>query len=411
MRQVRDTLDGLTEDQARFVLDMGRVVVLHAGPGTGKTFTLARRVAHLLTTRGFAPGEVLPLSFTVAAAESLGRALRSVGQPASAVAPRTLHGVAYGALRRMWDAQGVPGLTPASEEESEAVFRSLFEGPRRRRDVMRLGVEAARAALRRHAAGLPEEDLDDLVVDAYRVRHRDVGKVALDHLPRLAVESWVDLVDLLWTHARHIVVDEAHDVTLMERRFIDLLAHATNSSLSVALDPRQQIYEWRGTTDDAADFHGEVHHLVRTWRFGTELATLANRVAAVAAPDMPRIQGDPDVHTSVSRTVTNREMPLDLIPEVLGGLHAELGDDVVVLTRSNRAADEINSYLGLPVAKTVHQAKGAEHDAVIVLGSPYWPARRVRREDWRILYVALTRARRALHVVTAANRTLERLTN
>jgi DNA helicase-2/ATP-dependent DNA helicase PcrA len=60
----------IAADQSRFI----RVV---AGPGTGKSFALKRRVARLLES-GIAPERILPVTFTKVAAEDLQRELISM---------------------------------------------------------------------------------------------------------------------------------------------------------------------------------------------------------------------------------------------------------------------------------------------------------------------------------------------
>src|SRR3546814_220519 len=51
-----------------------------AGPGTGKSFAMKRRVARLLED-GVAPGAILPVTFTRVAAEDLHRELVGMGVP------------------------------------------------------------------------------------------------------------------------------------------------------------------------------------------------------------------------------------------------------------------------------------------------------------------------------------------
>src|SRR3546814_8795620 len=50
-----------------------------AGPGTGKSFAMKRRVARLLED-GVAPGAILPVTFTRVAAEDLHRELVGMGE-------------------------------------------------------------------------------------------------------------------------------------------------------------------------------------------------------------------------------------------------------------------------------------------------------------------------------------------
>jgi len=60
--------------------DLSQSIRVVAGPGTGKSFGLKRRVARLLET-GIAPGRILPVTFTNVAAEDLQREMLRIGVP------------------------------------------------------------------------------------------------------------------------------------------------------------------------------------------------------------------------------------------------------------------------------------------------------------------------------------------
>lgn len=62
-----------------------------AGPGSGKSFAIKRRVARLLEA-GIPPEQILAITFTRTAAQDLKREISSLGIPgAEAVHSRTLH--------------------------------------------------------------------------------------------------------------------------------------------------------------------------------------------------------------------------------------------------------------------------------------------------------------------------------
>lgn len=71
-----------------------------AGPGTGKTFALMRRVARLLE-QGAQPNRILAVTFTRTAANDLVEKLAALGVPgADLVAAKTLHSLSFGLLSR-----------------------------------------------------------------------------------------------------------------------------------------------------------------------------------------------------------------------------------------------------------------------------------------------------------------------
>src|SRR6202048_1853398 len=84
---------GIASSQTRF----NRVV---AGPGTGKSFALKRRVARLLE-EGADPKRILPVTFTNVAAEDLQREMLQIGVPGcESIRGSTLHALGMKILGR-----------------------------------------------------------------------------------------------------------------------------------------------------------------------------------------------------------------------------------------------------------------------------------------------------------------------
>ena len=58
-------LEGLNDEQMQAATSIDGAVRLIAGAGSGKTFTLTRRVANICETKGIHPSRVLSLTFTI----------------------------------------------------------------------------------------------------------------------------------------------------------------------------------------------------------------------------------------------------------------------------------------------------------------------------------------------------------
>src|SRR5437762_788462 len=80
--------------------DQSRYIRVLAGPGTGKSFALKRRVARLLES-SVPPTRILPVTFTKVAAEDLQRELANMGVPGcEQIRGSTLHSLGMRILSR-----------------------------------------------------------------------------------------------------------------------------------------------------------------------------------------------------------------------------------------------------------------------------------------------------------------------
>jgi DNA helicase-2/ATP-dependent DNA helicase PcrA len=120
-------LDGLNADQSRAVLYGDGPLLVIAGAGSGKTRTLASRVAHLID-RGVPPDRILLLTFTRrASAEMLKRANASIEDRSSgSVWGGTFHSISNRLLRQYGRAVGLDeGFTVIDRTDTESLFGIL----------------------------------------------------------------------------------------------------------------------------------------------------------------------------------------------------------------------------------------------------------------------------------------------
>ena len=86
----------VTCEQKLVIDDLSNNLILFASAGTGKTFTVANRIANILNTTSIAPDKILCLTFTVKASKELSTDVCSiVGDVANGVEVKTIHGFCY----------------------------------------------------------------------------------------------------------------------------------------------------------------------------------------------------------------------------------------------------------------------------------------------------------------------------
>lgn len=273
----------LVEDksQERAASHRGSAFQLQAGPGTGKTRTLQKRVQSLLA-EGVDPGAILVLTFSNRAAGELSERLTAAAPDAAErIWIGTFHAFGLDLIRRYHQDFGLPA-DPALFDRSDAIevleevlptlplvhFRNLWDPTLVLREIVaaisRAKDEMTDAKTYRRLA---EQMLNDASDDKTRVAAQkclevadiyDLYEKALhDHesvdfgdlimRPVLLLESNHKIRDGLQLRHRHILVDEYQDVNRASARLLKALA-GDGKRLWVVGDSRQSIYRFRGAS-------------------------------------------------------------------------------------------------------------------------------------------------------------------
>ncbi|WP_163729015.1 ATP-dependent DNA helicase UvrD2 [Mycolicibacterium psychrotolerans] len=310
----RDRLLGdLDEEQREAVLAPRGPVCVLAGAGTGKTRTITRRIAHLVTAGHVAPGQVLAVTFTQRAAGEMRARLRAlssddVGTSTESVQAQTFHAAARRQLAYFWPR--VVGTTDWQLLDSkfavvaQAANRSgLPTGTDNVRDLAG-EIEWAKASL------ISPEDYPATVAESGRDIPFDAAKVAAVYSGYEALKArgadlmLLDFDDLLLHTAaaiendaavaqefrdryRCFVVDEYQDVTPLQQRVLDAWL-GNRDDLTVVGDANQTIYSFTGASPRyLLDFSrrfpdAAVVRLERDYRSTPQVVSLANRVISAA---------------------------------------------------------------------------------------------------------------------------------
>lgn len=87
-------------EQQAVINELDQNIILFASAGTGKTFTVAKRVCNIIASRRAQAEEILCLTFTIKAANEMKEdIIRFVGDDAKRVTTRTIHSFAYQILK------------------------------------------------------------------------------------------------------------------------------------------------------------------------------------------------------------------------------------------------------------------------------------------------------------------------
>ena len=303
----------LTDEQTLAATHPDRHLLIVAGAGTGKTTTLAARLAHLVDT-GVAPEEILLLTFSRrAAAELVARAEATSGQRVAAACwAGTFHAVANRFLRRYGRAIGIePSFTVLDQGDVAdllALLRDELRPPdaeRRRRTNKDLlaGIWSRCVNTQRPLAEVLDrwypwcrDDLEELrpLFAAYVERKRRDQILDYDDL---LLQWWALLrtpavAPLIGAQIRHVLVDEVQDTNALQGDVLGELA-GLGATLTAVGDDAQAIYAFRAATvrnilDFPQRFAADVVTLTRNHRSTPEVLAAANQVMVDAVERHPK---------------------------------------------------------------------------------------------------------------------------
>lgn len=241
-----DALDPLSPAYGIAASANARVRVI-AGPGTGKSFAMKRRVARLLE-EGVEPASILAVTFTRVAAEDLHRELGGMGVPGcEALNGVTLHSLALRILMRN-HVLGATGRIPRPLNDFElkpleADLADAHGGVRELRKKTK-AFEAAWARLQHDEPGYVQHP-DDLAFErdlyGWLIFHRAmlIGEV----IPQLYSYLHANPLAQERSEFRHILVDEFQDLNRAEQGVIALLSDAAD--VCIVGDDDQSIYSFK----------------------------------------------------------------------------------------------------------------------------------------------------------------------
>jgi DNA helicase-2/ATP-dependent DNA helicase PcrA len=240
-----DGLVGIALNIAQVDISPLRVV---AGPGTGKTFALMRRVARLLQT-GNDPASIFLCSFTRTAAADLAKAIGELMvNGADGVKTSTLHSYCFAVLAK-GDVLGVTQRVPRPLLDLEVRFLcedlkgDQFGGVRECKKRLK-AFNAAWARLQHETPGWCSDPTDkafnQALTDWLRFRRcMLIGEV----VPELLRYLKLNPASPHRNQFQHVLVDEYQDLNKAEQDLLDLIAQ--KASYSVIGDDDQSIYSFK----------------------------------------------------------------------------------------------------------------------------------------------------------------------
>lgn len=303
----------LSESQSRVVSHRGSDLQVIACAGSGKTESISRRIAGLIT-EGVPPAAIVAFTFTEKAAAELkervtARVAEAMGREfLDRLGPLfvgTIHGYCFRMLQENvpeygnWDVLDEHQHSGWLAREKHALDIQSLPGGKGQWDKIALWKSTA------DVIGNELLDLDALpgavgaTARLYQARLRHFRLLTFGNIIQRAIQELEKPTVLakVTSPLRHLLVDEYQDINPAQERLIELLAQP-QVELTVVGDDDQAIYQWRGSdVRNILTFVERRKKLGRTVQTVTlaenrrcrpEIVSAANRLANTIVPRLPK---------------------------------------------------------------------------------------------------------------------------
>ena len=231
-----------------------------AGPGSGKTLTIAKRIEYLIMKHKVRPEEILVITFTKYAAWEMKNRTRSICGPSSyAVTFGTFHGIYYGILK--W-AYRLNQSNLLSGEEKYRILREILPGidwdqepeaDEEKDYLQELAIEIGN--VKNNCMDIEEYEPVKYTTEKFRKLYRTYEetkkkyrKIDFEDMLIQCRDLFMKRPDILkkWQEKfQYILVDEFQDVNQAQYDVVRMLA-APQDNLFVVGDDDQSVYGFRG---------------------------------------------------------------------------------------------------------------------------------------------------------------------
>ena len=249
---------GFNKAQTEAITHQNGLMLVLAGPASGKTLVITKRIEYLIQKRKVRPEEILVITFTKAATNEMRERFRKVMQGRYLpVTFGTFHGIYYGILK--W-AYKLSAENIFSEEEKMRLLKEILEHIDAEFEVddekdFLEGITGEISCIKNNQLDIkefqsvycPQNVFREIYYTYERERNRR-KKLDFDDMLVLCYELFTKRPDILkkWQERySYILIDEFQDINKVQYDVIRMLALPQNN-LFIVGDDDQSIYKFRG---------------------------------------------------------------------------------------------------------------------------------------------------------------------
>ena len=221
-----------------------------AGAGTGKTFTLIKRIESLLSKKSVKPNKILVLTFTNKAAFELKDRLNKC--KIFGVHSMTFHSLAAKILRQFWN----PDFTIINSTDQKVIFESLLNKEEQKNykdflndfNVLRFNAFLDKdSKYNKKKTKISDKRMVE-ILDKYNDILDEKNSVDFSGLLLKLLDLWNNKPNILAKCQKlfdYVMVDEYQDVNQIQIELLEKLVRP-HKNICVVGDSDQTIYSWRG---------------------------------------------------------------------------------------------------------------------------------------------------------------------
>lgn len=356
----------------------GPMLVL-AGPGSGKTYVITHRIAHLISQCKIPPENILVITFTKAAALEMQERANNLLRQCAYVQFGTFHSIFYQILRL---SEEYKNLTLISDKERKNFIKAILDG----KDATERDTEgqaeqylkwiSKKKNMTVRPAFPPSVKEEDLKIREACVKNNQRGWADMEFLQVYdAYEQWLlenhklDFDDMLrlcylylWENPRerkkwqerfsYILIDEFQDINSLQYETIKLLSG--NGNIFAVGDDDQAIYGFRGADPllmkrFEKEFHAKIVTLSRNYRCSGNITDLSGRFIAHNKERFQKeiaVVKDPGENVVIRELADRRKEFMFLEEEIKSYAGKNPEKTQAVLTRTNGLLESYKQLLG-----------------------------------------------------------------
>ncbi len=261
MKEKRNFLQELNEEQTVAVLNTDGPTLVVAGAGSGKTKVLTSRLAYIVKEKKAWPNQILCVTFTNKAAKEMrDRVIKILGEKLNSLSwLGTFHSISVKFLRRHAEALGFKSnFTILDVDDQKKLIRNICKAENI--DAKKISPRFIIALIDRWKnKGLLPDDVklskkhifENQILKVYKIyqkKIKDLNACDFGDLILYCVKLFEknhDIRSIYSNNFKYILVDEYQDTNFIQNKWLNLIVNE-NKNICCVGDDDQSIYSWRG---------------------------------------------------------------------------------------------------------------------------------------------------------------------